>query len=232
MLQTLTVFFGNMLLVFGALMPILNPPGHAPIFLTMTAGYNSQERTILARRVGIYSFILLLISMFIGSYVLEFFGVSLPIVRIGGGLLVATAGWQLMSSGDDSHKSAGMLQVGGARPSNEELRERAFYPLTFPITVGPGSITVAIALGAGFNGPGLQKFSMPLASLTAVAITSYSLYLCYRHAERLLKLLGSTGSIIFLRLSAFILMCIGIQIFWDGFSVLFGELLVHYLKPA
>ncbi|WP_233702094.1 MarC family protein [Iodobacter ciconiae] len=232
MLQTLTVFFGNMLLVFGALMPILNPPGHAPIFLTMTADYNSQERTILARRVGIYSFILLLISMFIGSYVLEFFGVSLPIVRVAGGLLVATAGWQLMSSGDDSHKSAGMLQVGETRPSNDELRERAFYPLTFPITVGPGSITVAIALGAGFNGPGLQKFSMPLASLTAVAITSYSLYLCYRHAERLLKLLGSTGSIIFLRLSAFILMCIGIQIFWDGFSVLFGELLVHYLKPV
>ncbi|AZN38191.1 MarC family protein [Iodobacter ciconiae] len=221
-----------MLLVFGALMPILNPPGHAPIFLTMTADYNSQERTILARRVGIYSFILLLISMFIGSYVLEFFGVSLPIVRVAGGLLVATAGWQLMSSGDDSHKSAGMLQVGETRPSNDELRERAFYPLTFPITVGPGSITVAIALGAGFNGPGLQKFSMPLASLTAVAITSYSLYLCYRHAERLLKLLGSTGSIIFLRLSAFILMCIGIQIFWDGFSVLFGELLVHYLKPV
>ncbi|MBY0445915.1 MAG: NAAT family transporter [Burkholderiales bacterium] len=225
MLQTLTVFFGNMLLVFGALMPILNPPGHAPMFLTLTANYNSQERVILARRVGIYSFILLLVSMFIGSYVLEFFGVSLPIVQVGGGLLVATAGWQLMSSGDDGHKAAGMEHVGATRPSNEELRERAFYPLTFPITVGPGSITVAIALGAGFNGPGLQKFSMPLASLTAVAITSYSLYLCYRHAERLLKLLGSTGSVIFLRLSAFILMCIGIQIFWDGFSVLFGTLL-------
>ncbi|MEN9658252.1 MAG: hypothetical protein RL571_1717 [Pseudomonadota bacterium] len=231
MLQTLTLFFGNMLLVFGALMPILNPPGHAPIFLSMTANYNSLERTILARRVGIYSFVLLLVSMFIGSYVLEFFGVSLPIVRVGGGLLVATAGWRLMSASDEVHKTEEMVEINQNRPSNEELRQRAFYPLTFPITVGPGAITVAIALGAGFNGPGLQKFSMPLASLTAVAITSYSLYLCYRHAERLLKLLGTTGSIIFLRLSAFILLCIGIQIFWDGFSVLFGELLAQYLKP-
>ncbi|MGL4603728.1 MAG: MarC family protein [Iodobacter sp.] len=230
MLETLTVFFGNMLLVFAALMPILNPPGHAPIFLSMTADYNSQERTILARRVGIYSFILLLVSMFIGSYVLEFFGVSLPIVRVAGGLLVATAGWQLMAAREEQHKTGGMLQVSEeSRPSNEELRQRAFYPLTFPITVGPGAITVAIALGAGFNGPGLQKFSMPLASLTAVAITSYSLYLCYRHAERLLKLLGNTGSIIFLRLSAFILLSLGIQIFWDGFSVLLGTLLSQHI---
>jgi multiple antibiotic resistance protein len=232
MLETLTLFFGNMLLVFGALMPILNPPGHAPIFLTMTANYNSQERAILARRVGIYSFVLLSVSMFIGSYVLGFFGVSLPIVRVGGGLLVATAGWKLMSASDDGHqKTEQMVGLSENRPSNEELRQRAFYPLTFPVTVGPGAITVAIALGAGFNGPGLQRFAMPLASLTAVAITSYSLFLCYRHAERLLKLLGDTGSIIFLRLSAFILLCIGIQIFWDGFSVLFGELLAQHLRP-
>ena len=217
MLPYFSLFFGHLVLVFAALMPILNPPGHAPIFLSMTAVYTSDERTILARRVGLYSFILLLVSMFIGIYVLEFFGVSLPIVRVGGGLLVATAGWQLMSSNGATRT---VMSVGETRPSVAQLRQHAFFPLTFPITVGPGAITVAITLGAGFKTSGLETVSLPLASILAVAVTSYSLYWCYRHAERLLKLVGETGSVIFLRLSAFILFCLGIQIFWGGASEL------------
>ncbi|QKJ66178.1 MarC family protein [Deefgea piscis] len=220
MLPYLSSFFGSLLLVFAALMPILNPPGHAPIFLVLTEGYTKDERIILAKRVGVYSFILLVFSMFIGIYVLEFFGVSLPIVRVGGGLLVATAGWQLMSA--DTHAPNAVSTLDGNRPSSEELRQRAFFPLTFPITVGPGSITVAITLGASFKSSGIETFTMPIASVIAVAITSYSVYWCYRYADKLLKWVGATGSVIFLRLSAFILFCLGIQIFWTGATDLMG----------
>lgn len=216
-------FIGHFLLVIAALIPILNPLGQAPIFMSMTSRYSAEERAILATKVGVYGFSLLLVSMFIGIYVLEFFGVSLAIVRVGGGLLVATAGWQLMSS-DTSHT---VLAASDERLSEEQLRQRAFFPLTFPISVGPGSITVAITLGAGFKKSGLETLLMPLASICAVAVASFLLYWCYRNADRLLKLMGETGTVIFLRLSAFILLCLGIQIFWNGASELLAEFVVQ-----
>lgn len=220
----ISTFVGHFLLVIAALIPILNPLGQAPIFMSMTSRYSAEERAILARKVGIYGFSLLLVSMFIGIYVLEFFGVSLAIVRVGGGLLVATAGWQLMSSDDTSHT---VLAASDERLSEEQLRQRAFFPLTFPISVGPGSITVAITLGAGFKTSGIGVVLIPVASVFAVAAASFLLYWCYRNAERLLKLMGETGTVIFLRLSAFILLCLGIQIFWNGASELLAEFVLQ-----
>jgi multiple antibiotic resistance protein len=220
----LSSFIAHFLLVIAALIPILNPLGQAPIFMSMTSRYSADERAILARKVGMYGFFLLLVSMFIGIYVLEFFGVSLAIVRVGGGLLVATAGWQLMSS-DPSHS---VLVSSDERLSEEQLRQRAFFPLTFPISVGPGSITVAITLGASFKRSGLDTVLIPLASVLAVAVASFLLYWCYRNADRLLKLMGETGTIIFLRLSAFILLCLGIQILWNGMTELMAEFLIQH----
>ena len=225
MMLYISSFASHFLLTIAALLPILNPLGQAPIFMSMTSRYSAEERGILARKVGVYGFFLLLTSMFIGIYVLEFFGVSLAIVRVGGGLLVATTGWQLMSS--DS--SPTMLTISDERLSEEQLRQRAFFPLTFPISVGPGSITVAITLGASFKRSGLETVLMPLASTFAVAAASFALYWCYRNAERLLKLMGETGTVIFLRLSAFILLCLGIQIFWNGASELMAEFLLQHL---
>ncbi|WP_027469685.1 MarC family protein [Deefgea rivuli] len=224
MMLYISTFVGHFLLVIAALIPILNPLGQAPIFMSMTSRYSAEERAILARKVGIYGFSLLLVSMFIGIYVLEFFGVSLAIVRVGGGLLVATAGWQLMSSDDTSHT---VLAASDERLSEEQLRQRAFFPLTFPISVGPGSITVAITLGAGFKTSGIGVVLIPVASVFAVAAASFLLYWCYRNAERLLKLMGETGTVIFLRLSAFILLCLGIQIFWNGASELLAEFVLQ-----
>lgn len=224
MASYISSFFGNFLLVIAALIPILNPLGQAPIFLSMTSRYSPEERTLLARRVGIYSFSLLLASMFIGIYVLEFFGVSLPIIRVGGGLLVAATGWQLMSS-DPSHS---LLVSTDERLTEEQLRQRAFFPLTFPISVGPGTLTVAITLGASFKRSGIDTVLIPFSSALAVAAASFLLYWCYRHADRLLKFMGETGTLIFLRLSAFILLCLGIQILWNGASELMAEFLIQH----
>ena len=130
------------LLVYAGLFPIVNPVGSAPIFLGLTAGCSDDERNVLARRVAINSVFLLIGSMFIGSHLLVFFGITLPVVRIGGGLVVATFGWKLLQSGVDAdNKSA----TAAAR---ESTQVDAFYPLTMPLTVGPGGISVAIALGS------------------------------------------------------------------------------------
>src|SRR5271170_755358 len=129
------------LLVYAGLFPIVNPIGGAPIFLGLTRHCAEKERNKFALRVTLNSFFLLLGSLLIGSYVLEFFGITLPIVRVAGGLVVTATGWNLLQQGAGADEGRGAGH--GPVPATD-----SFYPLTMPITVGPGSIAVAITLGS------------------------------------------------------------------------------------
>src|SRR5271168_1401433 len=209
------------LLVYVGLFPIVNPIGGAPIFLGLTRHCSEQERNGLALRVTINSFFLLLGSLLVGSYVLEFFGITLPIVRVAGGLVVAATGWSLLqaSDGDDER---------GAH--NPRSPTDAFYPLTMPITVGPGSIAIAITLGSQ-RPSGDMNLTTPAGNLTQLAMLggaavagviaiAVTIYVCYRFAEGTVGALGVQGTNVLVRLSAFILFCIGIGIVWNGYSAL------------
>jgi multiple antibiotic resistance protein len=202
------------LLVFLALFPIVNPVGGAPVFLAMTRGLESSERALLARRVGINAFALVVGAMFLGGYVIAFFGVSVPVIQVGGGILVCSVAWDLLRS-DETHSE---MQVSAT--SREQLEARAFYPLTMPLTVGPGSISVAITLGAGWPRIGSGWTISAAASTAGAFLLAGSIYLLFRHADRLTRALGRTGTAVLLRLSAFILLCIGVQICWDGLAEL------------
>jgi len=200
------------LLTYAALFPIVNPIGSAPIFLGLTQFEPADQRGALAWKVARNSFLLLLGSVFVGSHVLEFFGISLPVLRIGGGLVVTAFGWNLLNSGvpEGHHEAASATATD------------SFYPLTMPLTVGPGSVSVAITLGS--QRPkvlGMENLALlgcaAVAGLIAIAAT---IYLCYRFADRLVRFLGSSGTNVVVRLSAFILLCIGIQIIWSGWSEL------------
>jgi multiple antibiotic resistance protein len=201
------------LLVYAGLFPIVNPIGVAPIFLGLTRHCTQKERNSLALRVTRNSLLLLMGSLLAGSYVLEFFGITLPVVRVAGGLLVTATGWNLLQSEDDGEAPAEHTPV---RPTD------AFYPLTMPITVGPGSIAVAITIGS--QRPRVTDIphiiilgSAALAGLFAIAAT---IYVCFRFAESTVGALGEDGTSVVVRLSAFILMCIGIEILWNGYSTL------------
>jgi multiple antibiotic resistance protein len=205
------------LVVYAALFPIVNPLGSAPVFLSLTRQYTAAARHDVSLRIAFNGFLLLLGSLLIGSHVLEFFGITLPVVRIAGGLVVSSMGWQLLSKGGDVDQKA-----MGTATDRQYLRD-AFYPLTMPLTVGPGSITVAITLGSkrptitgGFGHLALLG-GAAVAGLAAIAVT---IFICYRFAENIEKLLGETGTNVFIRLSAFILLCIGIEILWSGYSEL------------
>lgn len=214
----MNAFFNALLLTYAALFPIINPVGNAPIILSLTRGHTEHERVVLARRVAINSFFLLLGSLLVGSHVLEFFGISLPVVRIGGGLVVTAFGWRMLNSGisADSHAPA------AGRPS-EPLD--AFYPFTMPLTVGPGSMSVAIALGS--QRPltnGLAELAIVgAAALAGILAISVTIYLCYRFAERTVARLGPSGTNVLVRMMAFILLCIGIQIIWHGWQGLIAS---------
>ena len=229
MTAAMLIFLKAVLLVPITLLPIMNPLGNAPIFLSMTQGADDATTNKLAQRVATNCLFLLLGAVFVGSYVLAFFGLSLPIVRVAGGLLVAATGWQLLHDEGGSDKGDGAIrsslsETDSSNWSEAELRQRSFYPITFPLTVGPGSIAASIALGAQQHGKVLDWVISGSAAALGVLITAVSVYFIYRYAGRLLRFMGEMGTTVVMRLSAFILLCIGFEIMWTGLSVLIEEL--------
>ena len=213
----MSAVFGAFLLTFAGLFPIVNPIEAAPFFLALTPTLSNTEREGLARRVAINGFALLLGSMVIGPWLLVFFGIDLPVVRIAGGLVVTALGWKLLTEEQWSDHGEANVQPGVTRQVG------SFYPLTMPLTVGPGSISVAITIGSRKPETELDLPVLALHAIGAffgVVAIALSIYIAYRFAGNLARLLGTTGLEVMVRLSAFILMCIGIQIIWNGWSAL------------
>jgi multiple antibiotic resistance protein len=209
----------SVLLVVSALFPIVDPIGGSPVFLSLTWDYSPQTRRLLARRIAVDSFILLVASFAIGSHVLSFFGISLPVVQVGGGLIVISTGWAMLNQKDENERDAVGRRVNCTNP----LRD-SFYPLTLPLTVGPGSISIAITLGA--NEPHHLRGDLVaiLAAAIGAAFVAAAIYLCYAFADRLGAMIGPTGMNVMIKLAAFLLVCIGVQILWNGASQLLSSL--------
>jgi multiple antibiotic resistance protein len=175
-------------------------------------------RRALAWRVALNSLLLMVGSYFIGAHVLNFFGVSLPVVQVGGGLIVASMGWGMLFERADAHDTT--------RQSVEcsDALHSAFYPLTLPLTVGPGTISVAITLGANSTRHYGFHVVIILAALIAMAAIAITVLLCYALADRLARILGQTAMTVIVRLSSFLLVCIGVQIMWNGIGALLSSL--------
>ncbi|MDQ8032326.1 antibiotic resistance protein [Bordetella genomosp. 1] len=211
----LMIFGRSFFFALATLLPFLNPPAVAPIFWSLTEGASAATRTALAKRVSLNVALMLIIAMVAGNVVLTFFGISLAIVRVGGGILVMYNAWMLVNSPDAGTSHAARMAESF---TPEMARARAFYPLTFPISCGPGSIAAAITVGASLRDQTDHVVSvMRIAgSLPGVALVALILYVCLRFAVQLLHRLGENGTAVFMRLSAFIMLCLGVQIFWDG----------------
>jgi multiple antibiotic resistance protein len=207
-------------LALAALLPIVNPIGSAALFLALTQGHPAPVRQTLARRIAINSFFLLAGSVLVGTYVLQFFGISIPVVQIGGGLVVLATGWSMLNQKEGEIKSDVRRAECAVEP--EFVSEQAFYPLTLPVTVGPGSISVAITLGANLHGGGFNRALLIIDALLASAIVAGLVFLCDWYAEPLSRKIGRTGMSVAVRLSSFLLLCIGVQIVWNGARTLFG----------
>jgi multiple antibiotic resistance protein len=214
-----TTFAGiltSIVLMVTTLFPIVNPLSGAPIFLALTADASGRERKIVSWRVARNSFFLLLGALLVGSHVLSFFGISLPIVQVGGGLVVFSSGWAMLKHDDEADRK----EIGATVKPGAVLK-KAFYPLTLPLTVGPGSIATAITLGANTPHPGGSRLALGLvAAVVGAAVISLSVYLCYAFADRTVRLLGPSAVSVIVRLSAFLLTCVGLQIVWNGLRVL------------
>jgi len=212
----------SILLIVSALFPIVNPLGSSPIFLSLTSEYSVATRRILARKVAMNCFVLLVASFLIGSHILAFFGISIPVVQVGGGLIVIATGWALLKPKDDEKHDVHRTVLP------QDTFRQAFYPLTLPLTVGPGSISVAITLGANAAHKHALHPLAILAALIGLVLIAISIFLCYGFAERLGRMFGPTGMTVITQLSSFFLVCIGVQIAWNGMKELVESLTLHF----
>jgi multiple antibiotic resistance protein len=202
---------GAFLLAFPTLFSIVNPIGAALIFNQVISNRTRKERHELARKIASYSLVVLLASLLLGGIVLNFFGVSLSALRIGGGLVVAVRAWGLLMQ-PEVHEER---KATSAEPAQSE-DDVAFFPLTMPLTTGPGTIAVAIALSSqrpGGHG-GLMGFYVGV-SLAAASI-AFTIWVCYRWSDSVTAMLGPAGARVLSRLVAFLLLCIGVQIMITG----------------
>ena len=209
-------FLQSMAVVPLALLPIINPLSSAPVFVA-TAGRSQEVVGRLARQVAINSWCVIVASMVLGTPLLALFGLSLPIVRIGGGLLVATTGWRMLHRTDEDDVQAAATQEAKVLSETEIVR-RSFFPITFPLTTGPGTIAAAIALGTQIPRSPMQFVAGVVAAMAGAALTVFALYLIFKHSGTLLDRLGEIGTLVMMRMIAFVLLCIGLQFLFTGWA--------------
>lgn len=207
-----SVFLGAFIYTFTTLIPVINPFSGAMFFVTLSSQLSDGDRAYVAGRIAIFSLIILVVSLFAGHLILGFFGISVGVLRCAGGIVLFAAGWSALNA--PSHEAS-----KATAPQNlprSRLKAMAFFPFTLPLTTGPGAIAVSVALGTSlpFNVANIA------GTIIAIIATVIVIWLCYRYSDRVSKAVGAAGADALARIFAFILICLGVSIFWQGFSEL------------
>ena len=203
------------IMVFAALVPVLNPFGGAMFFLTLTNGVDPHIRGAMANRIGLYSLIVLLVCLFAGNIILNFFGISIGVLRMAGGIVLFSAGWQSLNAPAQEEWTP-----SGQPNSARALSTMAFYQFTLPLTTGPGAISVAVAIGA----TPYEDVGQLIGTVLGIALSIALVWVCYRYCDRITRAIGAAGSDALARIFSFILICLGVSTFWTGFSELWAQL--------
>ena len=215
-MKQFVTFFG---LAFSALLPLINPIGDALVFLGLVGTAPSAIYRTLARKIAINTILFMLVIQVIGTAMLRLFGISLPVMQVSGGLVLATMGWGLLSQDEPQAKRQQMTP--DAPDDVRQLERNAFFPFTFPITAGPGCIVVMITLSAHASTGGIESAAAAHAGiLAAVVLLSSAVYICYSHAPAITARVRPETVHGILRVIAFVLLSIGVQITWNGISAL------------
>jgi multiple antibiotic resistance protein len=218
----------SFLIAFSVLLPLINPLGSALVFLGLTGEAPASVYRSLARRIAIDNVIFLVIIELLGATILRFFGISLPIVQFSGGIVIAAMGWSVLNERDARANSRNKQEETEVRDETklEDLEHKVFYPFTFPITSGPGTLVAVLTLTAHISNKDISKdIQAHVGVFLAVVVLSLLVYFCYAYAPKITKVIPPSTAHGILRVIAFILLCIGVQIAWNGLSVLIGNLI-------
>ncbi|MFY9662041.1 MAG: MarC family protein [Terriglobales bacterium] len=219
------MFVSNMLIVlkyfglaFSALLPVVNPLGSALVLLGLVGTAPKKVFHNLARRIAISTTLLLIAVELVGATLLNFFGISLPVVQVAGGFVLAAMGWGLLNEKD---APASTEEASAAEAELDSLDSKIFYPFTFPVTAGPGTIVVMLTLSAhASRTKSLEDVLGHIGIFLAVIALSSTIFLSYRFAPSITQKISPQTVHGILRVIAFILLCIGVQIAWRGLQTL------------
>jgi multiple antibiotic resistance protein len=218
----------SFVLAFTALLPLVNPLGSALIFMGLVGKQPISVYRSLSRKIAINCVLFFAVIQLIGSGLLAFFSISLPIVQLAGGIVIASIGWSLLNQADSS-PTVDKKQVAEEMEDlsiKSTLEEKAFYPFTFPITAGPGCIVVMLTLSARTVQPTLtQTIIAHLGVFLSAVVLSLLVYLFYSRAPQVASVVSPSTAHGILRVIAFIVVCIGVQIAWNGLSILLPSIL-------
>jgi multiple antibiotic resistance protein len=215
-------------LSFSALLPLVNPLGSSLIIVGFVGDVPINFYRTLARRIAINTLIFFAVIQLIGSAILNFFGISLPIVQVSGGLVIAAMGWSLLNQKTDEADQKKQQIEAKAEDVSLSLAEKSFYPYTFPLTVGPGCMVVTLTLSAQATQSTLTGSLIAHGGIMlAVLATSALVYICYANAPRITRSIAPSTAHGILRVIAFFLLCIGVQIAWNGISALLLPFIHH-----
>jgi len=213
----------SFLIAFSVLLPLINPLGSALVFLGLAGEAPPEVYRSLARRIAINNIIFLAIIEVLGATILKFFGISLPIVQLSGGIVIAAMGWSVLNERDARAISRNKQEETEVRDETRTkfLEQDAFYPFTFPVTSGPGTLVALLTLTAHISDRVVSNDIVAhVGVLLAVVVLSILVYFCYAYAPKITKIIPPSTAHGILRVVAFILLCIGVQIAWNGLAVL------------
>lgn len=188
--------------LFVALFSVLNPLGTVPIFVGLTQNDSKQERSRISLWTSINVFLILIISFFIGKYVLIFFGISIDSLRIAGGLIIVSSGFSLLSG--KFNKKRGINKKIESEAQNRN--DIALTPLAMPMLAGPGSISLLITFYQEHN----TTNELIIATI-AILVIAFTIFIILRSAHYLAQILGASGIVAISRIIGFIVVAIGIQ---------------------
>jgi multiple antibiotic resistance protein len=219
----LLLLWKSFLIAFSVLLPLINPLGSALVFLGLAGDAPPQVYRHLARKIAFNNIVFLAVIGLLGATILNFFGISLPIVQFSGGIVIAAMGWSVLNERDARANSRNKQEETDARDESRksDLDEKAFYPFTFPITSGPGTLVAVLTLTAHISDKVISRNVLAhLGVFLAFVALSVLVYFCYAYAPKITKVIPPSTAHGILRVIAFILLCIGVQIAWNGLAQL------------
>ena len=209
------IFLDTMALTIGALLPIINPFSTAPLFVSLTAGFEDKRRTQQALLGCVYAFVILVVFLLVGTWIIDFFGISVSGIRVAGGLIISTTGFRMLFPSSSA--------APDGAPSGPHQQDIAFAPIAMPSLAGPGSITVVLGAATQIKSIRPDDWGLfYLAVILGMAITLAMSFLVLRAASSMVRFLGRGGIDAMTRIFGFLLICIGVQFLLTGISGFFG----------
>ena len=203
------------------LFPVVNPIGTAFILNPYFDNLTRKERKNAVKKIALYAFAICTVTLFAGHWILELFGISIPVIQLAGGIMICKMGWEFLSAGNNSDEHRVKAAHTAAAVNVDRLQDKLFYPITFPVTTGAGTISVLFTLGARSPDEDTRAYLMNTGALMiAIIVICMLIYIFYLNTKTLIQYMGPKGENVVNRISAFLIFCVGLQIAVNGIKAL------------